>query len=73
MSPQGTCIAAAQILVGMYACTQNKWLTATVYFAVAGAFRSNGILLSGFILWGLMVQPFLFGKKVRFPLRSNLR
>lgn len=43
----------------MLSCAKSQWLYASVYFALAGTFRSNGILLSGFILWGLIIQPFL--------------
>ncbi|KAF9071075.1 GPI mannosyltransferase 2 [Rhodocollybia butyracea] len=44
---------------GLLYCTQSKWFFATLCFALAGAFRSNGVLLSGFILWGILIQPFL--------------
>ncbi|KIK67109.1 glycosyltransferase family 76 protein [Collybiopsis luxurians FD-317 M1] len=44
---------------GMLYCAETKWFLATICFALASAFRSNGILLSGFILWGLLVRPFL--------------
>jgi len=39
-------------------------MPAALLFAFAGTFRSNGILLSGFILWGLLIQPFLENRKV---------
>ena len=48
-----------QQLPGMLACTKCQWARASAYFCLAGAFRSNGILLSGFILWGLLVEPFV--------------
>jgi len=44
---------------GMLACARSQWPLASVYFCLAGAFRSNGILLSGFILWGMVVEPFV--------------
>ncbi|KAF8972947.1 glycosyltransferase family 76 protein [Flammula alnicola] len=44
---------------GMLCCTRREWFKASLWFALAGTFRSNGIFLSGFILWGLLVQPFL--------------
>ncbi|KAF8197959.1 glycosyltransferase family 76 protein [Pholiota molesta] len=47
---------------GMLCCTRHEWLRASLWFALAGVFRSNGIFLSGFILWELLVQPFLAGK-----------
>ncbi|PPQ89577.1 hypothetical protein CVT25_012249 [Psilocybe cyanescens] len=46
---------------GMLYCTQQKWFLASASFALAGTFRSNGIFLSGFILWGLVISPFLNG------------
>jgi len=49
----------AQHPLGMLACTKSQWALATVYFCLAGAFRSNGVLLSGFILWGILVEPFV--------------
>jgi len=44
---------------GMLACARSRWTLASVYFCLAGTFRSNGILLSGFILWGMLVEPFV--------------
>lgn len=49
---------------GMLACARSQWALASVYFCLAGAFRSNGILLSGFIFWGLLVEPFVRNKNV---------
>jgi GPI mannosyltransferase 2 len=51
---------------GMLSCARSQWLAASIYFALAATFRSNGILLSGFILWGLIIDPFLHHKRVRF-------
>ncbi|KAG1810798.1 glycosyltransferase family 76 protein [Suillus variegatus] len=48
---------------GMLACARSQWAAASVCFALASMFRSNGILLSGFILWGMLVAPFLTGQK----------
>jgi phosphatidylinositol glycan class V len=53
---------------GMLACTRSQWALASVYFCLTGAFRSNGILLSGFILWGLLVEPFVRKKSVSHSL-----
>lgn len=50
--------------LGMLACARSQWGVASVYFCLTGAFRSNGILLSGFILWGLLVEPFVTKKTV---------
>jgi GPI mannosyltransferase 2 len=49
---------------GMLYAAQEKWLLASFYFACATSFRSNGILLSGYIAWGLVVQPYLTGCRV---------
>lgn len=48
---------------GMLACARSKWAAASICFALASIFRSNGIFLSGFILWGMLVTPFLAGRK----------
>ncbi|KAG9318884.1 hypothetical protein JVU11DRAFT_993 [Chiua virens] len=42
---------------GMWACARSQWFVASVWFALASAFRSNGIFLSGFLLWGMLVAP----------------
>ncbi|PFH51993.1 glycosyltransferase family 76 protein [Amanita thiersii Skay4041] len=44
---------------GMLYCTQKRWFFAAVCFSIASTFRSNGFLLSGYILWGMLVQPFI--------------
>ncbi|KAF9650892.1 hypothetical protein BDM02DRAFT_3185046 [Thelephora ganbajun] len=44
---------------GMLACAKSQWGRGSLYFCLAGIFRSNGVLLSGFILWGMLVEPFL--------------
>jgi phosphatidylinositol glycan class V len=48
---------------GMLACARSQWLTASVWFALASAFRSNGILLCGFIVWGMLVTPYLSARR----------
>lgn len=48
---------------GMWACARARWFSASVWFALASAFRSNGIFLSGFIMWGMLVAPFLSDRK----------
>ncbi|PPQ64983.1 hypothetical protein CVT26_015692 [Gymnopilus dilepis] len=47
---------------GMLCCAREQWTLAAFFFTLAGAFRSNGFFLGGFILWGLLVHPFLNGK-----------
>ncbi|KAJ3820467.1 glycosyltransferase family 76 protein [Lentinula raphanica] len=44
---------------GLLFCAQSKWFFATICFCLATTFRSNGVLLSGYILWGLLVEPLL--------------
>ena len=55
----------------MLCCARSQWLAASVLFALAGMFRSNGVLLSGFVLWGLNIQPILDGKRVRVTCRPR--
>ncbi|KAJ3788657.1 glycosyltransferase family 76 protein [Lentinula aff. detonsa] len=55
---------------GMLFCAQSKWFFATICFCLANTFRSNGILLSGFILWGLLVDPLI--KTTRLPMRLSV-
>ncbi|KIO23823.1 glycosyltransferase family 76 protein [Tulasnella calospora MUT 4182] len=42
---------------GILACHRKKWIKATVCFMLATAFRSNGTMLAGFIIWSLFVEP----------------
>ncbi|OSX66590.1 glycosyltransferase family 76 protein [Postia placenta MAD-698-R-SB12] len=48
---------------GMLFCARSQWMLAACCFAAAGTFRSNGILLSGFIIWGILVEPYLARRK----------
>jgi phosphatidylinositol glycan class V len=48
---------------GMLACACSQWTAASVCFTLASFFRSNGMLLSGFIVWGMLVSPLLTGRK----------
>ncbi|KAF7376005.1 GPI mannosyltransferase 2 [Mycena sanguinolenta] len=50
---------------GMLYCAQSRYSAAALAFTLAAAFRSNGFLLSGFIIWGLLVQPVLERKPIR--------
>lgn len=52
------------VFPGMLACAESQWAFASFYFCLAGVFRSNGILLSGFILWGMLVEPVVNARKV---------
>ena len=49
----------------MLHCTRQQWFFASVFFALAGMFRSNGIFLAGFIIWGLLGRPLLNRQTVR--------
>ncbi|KAI0082022.1 mannosyltransferase [Panus rudis PR-1116 ss-1] len=44
---------------GMLHCARLQWFSASIFFTLAGAFRSNGFMLSGFLLWGLLAKPVL--------------
>ncbi|KAJ7715125.1 glycosyltransferase family 76 protein [Mycena metata] len=55
---------------GMLYCTQSSYFAAAIAFTLAAAFRSNGFLLSGFIIWGLLIKPILEHKPL--PLISIL-
>jgi phosphatidylinositol glycan class V len=48
----------------MLSCAHEKWLSAALYFAAAACFRSNGILLAGFIIWGVIIRPFIQSQQV---------
>ena len=69
---------------GMWACARSRWFSASVWFALASAFRSNGIFLSGFLMWGMLVEPYLSSRRdlvsvyghafgVAYVLRSSSR
>ncbi|KAG8790825.1 ER membrane glycoprotein subunit of the GPI transamidase complex-like protein [Ceratobasidium sp. 428] len=42
---------------GMHACYRESHLSASLYFALATSFRSNGTILSGFLLYDLLARP----------------
>ncbi|KAL1664129.1 glycosyltransferase family 76 protein [Schizophyllum commune] len=44
---------------GMLFCARRQWLYAAVSFALAGSFRSNGVTLAGFLIWGMLIAPIL--------------
>ncbi|KAI0324191.1 mannosyltransferase [Cubamyces sp. BRFM 1775] len=50
--------------LGMRFCAHKQWFFATCCFALASTFRSNGILIAGFVLWGLVVEPLLTHRKI---------
>lgn len=58
--------------LGMLYCTRQQWFFASVLFALAGMFRSNGIFLAGFIIWGLLGRPLLNRQMVRLSLVPDI-
>ncbi|KAF8070286.1 glycosyltransferase family 76 protein [Lyophyllum atratum] len=42
---------------GMLYAAKESWLFATLCFTLASTFRSNGIMLSGYLVWGLVISP----------------
>ncbi|KAG5653630.1 hypothetical protein H0H81_011856 [Sphagnurus paluster] len=57
---------------GMLYAAQEHWLHATLCFALAASFRSNGVVLCGYLLWGLVAQPFLDRKPLRITYAAFL-
>jgi phosphatidylinositol glycan class V len=53
-------------LRGLISLSTHRYFMASVAFAFATLFRANGILLSGFIVWSLVVAPFLRGRSVSY-------
>ena len=43
----------------MLFCARRQFALASVSFALACLFRSNGTLLAGYIIWGMLVEPLL--------------
>ncbi|KAI0822156.1 GPI mannosyltransferase 2 [Trametes gibbosa] len=50
---------------GMLYCARKQWLRATCCFLLATVLRSNGILLCGFVAWGLIIEPLLERRSIR--------
>jgi phosphatidylinositol glycan class V len=63
--PSSTTPLALTMFSGMLYCAQRMWFRATICFVLAACFRSNGLLLGGFLLWGVVVQPSLKQHHVR--------
>lgn len=55
----------------MLYCARGQWSLATGCFALASAFRSNGVTLAGFIIWGMLIEPLLTSRKVS-PQRPDI-
>lgn len=52
-------------LRGLIYCANRQWFLASMAFALAGLFRSNAILLAGFVIWGLAVKPYITAQQVQ--------
>jgi hypothetical protein len=70
--PSSTTPMALTLISGMLYCAQRMWLRATMCFVLAACFRSNGLLLGGFLLWGVVVQPSLKQRHVRGAVHMKL-
>jgi GPI mannosyltransferase 2 len=61
---------------GLLECSRRHWYFAALYFMIASSIRANGILLAGFLLWSLLVHPFLFKRKAcllcKFQATTNI-
>ncbi|KNZ79600.1 GPI mannosyltransferase 2 [Termitomyces sp. J132] len=57
---------------GMFHAAQHHWIRATLCFVLVTFFRSNDVLLAGYLVWGLVFQPFLDRKQVRTRLTEPL-
>ncbi|KAI0320757.1 GPI mannosyltransferase 2 [Amylostereum chailletii] len=49
---------------GMLACARKQYVCGALHFALATGFRSNGTLLAGYILWGLVFERLLIYRKL---------
>lgn len=59
-----TCCELVILSKGMLYSAQKRWLMASLLFALAGMFRSNGVLLGGFLIWGMLVEPIITRRPV---------
>lgn len=41
---------------GLLCCARRQWTSATLWFTLATALRSNGLFLAGFIVWGTLCR-----------------
>ncbi|TRM69692.1 glycosyltransferase family 76 protein [Schizophyllum amplum] len=58
---------------GMLFCERRQWIYATVSFALAGLFRSNGLSLAGFLVWGMLIRPFVEGRARTISITTVLK
>jgi GPI mannosyltransferase 2 len=52
---------------GMLACARVDYGRASLYFATAAAFRSNGVLLALYVPWSLLIDPLLLYSRLPRP------
>ncbi|KAF8502085.1 glycosyltransferase family 76 protein [Russula emetica] len=52
---------------GMLACARVHYGRASLYFATAAAFRSNGVLLALYVPWSLLIDPLLLSSRLPRP------
>jgi phosphatidylinositol glycan class V len=53
--------------LGMLACALANYRRASLYFSVAAAFRSNGVLLALYVPWSLLIDPILLSSTLPRP------
>ena len=53
--------------LGMLACARTQYGRASLYFATAAAFRSNGVLLALYVPWSLLIDPLLLSSRLPRP------
>ncbi|KAL5485223.1 GPI18 [Sanghuangporus weigelae] len=56
---------------GMLRSAQEHFVQASVLFALASFFRSNGMMLAGYIMWGMLIRPVLYGSTADFTILSR--
>ncbi|KAG8841545.1 ER membrane glycoprotein subunit of the GPI transamidase complex-like protein [Serendipita sp. 411] len=50
---------------GLLQCAHKNWLRASLYFMLACCFRSNGALLVGYIVWGMIIEPLQYSMFIK--------
>ncbi|KZV62811.1 glycosyltransferase family 76 protein [Peniophora sp. CONT] len=49
---------------GMLQCTRGRYFCSALFFALSTAFRSNGLMNAGFLLWDLAAQDMILHRKM---------
>ena len=60
-------LSAILRILGMLACARKHHLLASLLFALAAAFRSNGVLLALYVPWSLVVDPLILSSTLPRP------